>query len=243
MWRAHGRSMSLELKLKTLEKELDAVQNGFDELSGPADKQLPKRAQLKRQATLKKLAQKRSSLVTEIKQTSETIEVQKKADTVRKAVVSGDEAQVRAILKASISPAALVNSQNFEGTSALIKAAMFQREEIMRALLDAGAKPDLHDERHRVALMFAAGNGNVNITELLLDAGASTNCTDVFGCTPFLHAVEGGHLDCCRLLLPTGEDASCLLAASVCRHPFPPTCTTCSATSVIGGHCRGVAQF
>lgn len=97
-----------------------------------------------------------------------------------------------------------MNSSNFEGVTPLIKAAMYNRPEIIEVLLAAGASLEGTNDLGYTALHLAAANGHLAATKVLLDAGAACSAADGTGRNAFMLAASGGHLECCELLLDVG---------------------------------------
>eukprot|EP00900_Chrysochromulina_parva_P022375 jgi/Chrpa1/4771/Chrysochromulina_OHIO_Genome00013102-RA len=104
---------------------------------------------------------------------------------------------------ASVSMKELLEHSNHEGVTALIKAAMYGREGVVRTLLHAGALVDATDQRRRTALMLGALNGRVEVLKLLFEAGASVELADAKGRTALMHAAEHGHAEAVTLLAAT----------------------------------------
>ena len=92
-----------------------------------------------------------------------------------------------------------------EGTTALIKATMYDLTEIVNVLLEAGADPMLLDARGRSALMMAAANGSDGSVKRLLKAGAPCSTTATSnGWNAFMFAARRGHIATSNLLLEAG---------------------------------------
>ncbi|KAG0632913.1 hypothetical protein HOY80DRAFT_1141792 [Tuber brumale] len=89
------------------------------------------------------------------------------------AASSGDEARIRRILEGEGKGYVDVNAPDEEGTSPLIYASCFGHEDVVSALLDAGANVDQQDRHQWSALMWAMTNRHKGIAKLLLDHGAS----------------------------------------------------------------------
>ena len=58
-------------------------------------------------------------------------------------------------------------------------AARMGRTEIVKLLIDAGAKLDLQNVGKMTALMIAANNGHTEVVQLLIDAGATLDLQNV----------------------------------------------------------------
>ena len=74
--------------------------------------------------------------------------------------------------------------------------------EIVKLLLDAGAKVKMKDRNQRTMLSWAAENGRTAVVELLLErSDIDLNAKDLDGRTPFYWAASCGHEDMLKLLL------------------------------------------
>jgi ankyrin repeat protein len=100
------------------------------------------------------------------------------------------------------------------GKPPVVFAAENGLQELVRALLEAGAKPDTPDAETRLtALMAAAGAGEREIVRALLDGGADPNATSDAGYTALVRAAEWGDPETVRLLLASGADPRAATAA------------------------------
>ena len=95
-------------------------------------------------------------------------------------------------------------SSNPRGVTALHVAAEKGHVEVVRLLLEAGAKQDAVDSNGATALHRAAKRGHSEVVRLLLEAGADTGRTNDVTVTALHLAARGGHLEVVRLLLETG---------------------------------------
>ena len=79
--------------------------------------------------------------------------------------------------------------------------------EVVKALVDKGAKMDLTDNLGHAALFYAAANGQLEVVKYLLERGAGV---DVDGKnhngTPLLFAAQNGDVEVVRLLLAKGAN-------------------------------------
>ncbi|HEV3061968.1 MAG TPA: ankyrin repeat domain-containing protein [Vicinamibacterales bacterium] len=146
-------------------------------------------------------------------------------------------------VKAMIARRANVNGREpLRGQTALMWAAANAQQEIVRALLVAGAdvrarsqlthltvnRADPNDIYTGVVgeipggrstpLLFAAAGGSAEITKLLLDAGADANEASPAGESALLIAVHSGHDDCATLLLQRGADPNASGAGYTALH-------------------------
>lgn len=79
-------------------------------------------------------------------------------------------------------------------------AARLNRPEIMRLLLDRGARVDPRNGAAQTPLMLAAAQGHLDCARALLDAGADRSLADSRGETAAAHAQAAGHSDVANLL-------------------------------------------
>jgi len=94
------------------------------------------------------------------------------------------------------------------GTS-VQNATMEKAYEVLKALLQHGAKPDstTRDCPHS-ALQIACQEGSIELVELLVEYGANVNCPPAtkFGATALQFAAIGGYMGIAHLLLEKGAD-------------------------------------
>ncbi|TNE26148.1 MAG: ankyrin repeat domain-containing protein [Alphaproteobacteria bacterium] len=121
------------------------------------------------------------------------------------AVFYGDEQTVKQLLtehKGEID----VNCDLFDYTP-LIFSSYQENTDIVRMLLDSGAKPDLEDKEGSTALRWAARNGSEKALSLLLEAGADPNLADKEDKMTALHyAVFARSDEAVATLLKAGAD-------------------------------------
>ena len=85
-------------------------------------------------------------------------------------------------------------------------AMNYNRNEIVRYLVERGADVNAKQDGHYTPLMSAAEGGNADMVALLLQHGADINATDKHGNTAFWKAVHGTHLEVVKLLVEAGAD-------------------------------------
>uniref|UniRef100_A0A7S2H0U0 Uncharacterized protein n=1 Tax=Haptolina brevifila TaxID=156173 RepID=A0A7S2H0U0_9EUKA len=160
---------------------------------------------------LKRLQEREKELEKHIKASQKSGIFKKLGDELRKAVTNNDLDKVTQMCSA---PGCPLDSANFEGTTALIKAAIHNRVAIVDMLLTAGAEVNLSDDRQRSALMLAAANGAVASISSLVANGADCSAVAHNGYNAFMFAAEGGHLEACRLLYSSGGAELSLLTTA-----------------------------
>jgi len=95
-----------------------------------------------------------------------------------------------------------INAMNERGQTALIRAAEYQRTDVVTLLLGKGADVNIVGGRYaRTALMEAAGAGNCVIIKQLAQKGADINTKDYESNTPLHFACMYGHIEAVRLLI------------------------------------------
>jgi len=113
-----------------------------------------------------------------------------------------------------------INAMNERGQTALIRAAEYQRTEVVTFLLEKGADVDIVGGRYaRTALMEAAGAGNTVIIKQLVEKGADINAKDHESSTPLFFACMYGHVEAVRLLIELGANPN-VEAAGLGRTPM-----------------------
>jgi len=82
-------------------------------------------------------------------------------------------------------------------------------EDVVRALVDAGANVNAHTGVKRcTALHMAARRGNVAVAKALLECGANIEARDSMGDSPLRRAVNGGKTEMAAFLLAQGADVN-----------------------------------
>ena len=126
---------------------------------------------------------------------------------VANAVMRGDAAEVRAMLRAG----ADVNAAQGDGMTALHWAAMKGQTDIAAMLLYAGAN---HGATTRLGgytpLHLAARAGSAPIVDALVTAGANVKATSSSGTTALMLAAESGTLAAVHRLVTAGADVNAL---------------------------------
>jgi ankyrin repeat protein len=88
----------------------------------------------------------------------------------------------------------------------LIIASYFGHREIVKLLLEKGAKIEASDNEGWAPLSWAAKNGHDAVVKLLLTKGANVEANGSRGCAPLLWAAKNGHDAVAKLLLAQGAN-------------------------------------
>ncbi|KAI9043714.1 DIL and Ankyrin domain protein [Aspergillus affinis] len=110
------------------------------------------------------------------------------------AASNGDVDRVHKLVQGKAKDYIDVNMPDEEGTVPLIYASCFGHQDVVSALLDAGAKVDQQDRNQWSALMWAMTNRHKTIAKILLDHGASPDIKSSSGGTAFDFAQPGSEI-------------------------------------------------
>lgn len=124
------------------------------------------------------------------------------------AATAGDAKRGAALVDADGS---LANAVAHDGYSPLGLAAFFKRRDVVTALLERGARPDVASRDQgftplHSAVATDAGQADRDIVRMLLDAGADPNAKSGEGGTPLHTVAYTGDLELAELLLAYGAD-------------------------------------
>jgi uncharacterized protein len=97
-----------------------------------------------------------------------------------------------------------VDAENRYGVTPLSIACLNGDASAARALIDAGADPNLAITGDETPLMTAARTGNVDVVRVLIDAGADVNATEVSDQTALMWAAAEGNTDVVDMLIDAG---------------------------------------
>jgi ankyrin repeat protein len=127
---------------------------------------------------------------------------------VFEAATAGDAKRVAALVDVDRS---LADAVARDGYTPLGLAAFFKRRDVVRALLERGAKPNVPSRDQgftplHSAVATDAGTAEGEIVRLLLEAGADPNAKSREGGTPLHSAAFTGDLEIAELLLAYGAD-------------------------------------
>ncbi|OCK81993.1 hypothetical protein K432DRAFT_294232 [Lepidopterella palustris CBS 459.81] len=101
------------------------------------------------------------------------------------AASNGDVERVQRLVNGNAKEYIDVNAHDADGTPPLIYASCFGHEDVVAALLSAGADVDRQDRNQWSSLMWAMTNRHKGIAKLLLDHGASPEVKSSSGRTAF----------------------------------------------------------
>ncbi|HEY4214070.1 MAG TPA: ankyrin repeat domain-containing protein [Steroidobacteraceae bacterium] len=113
-----------------------------------------------------------------------------------------------AVLAAITSPDIDVNAAEPDGSTALLWAVHSVNHDLVRALLKAGAKPNIANHFGASPLTEAVKLGDVGIATLLLDAGADVNSPNQDNQTTLMLASSIGSRELAALLITRGADVN-----------------------------------
>jgi ankyrin repeat protein len=105
-----------------------------------------------------------------------------------------------------------------EGTNPLHEAAYRGHLEIVRLLINANANVNLASDCGLTPLGWAVAEGHLEVVRLLINANANVNLASETGCTPLCSAAQSGHLEIVRLLI--ASNARMDLVTSVNETPL-----------------------
>ncbi len=138
---------------------------------------------------------------------------------------------------------ALVGMKTDERNTPLIKAALGGHEAAARALLEAGADPNIRGFAGKTALFWAAERGHAALVTLLLQHEATPNIKTNAGLTPLMEAAKSGRLSLVQELISHEADLDAREGGDV----LPGTLDVSAGTGMtalmfaaVGGHANVV---
>ena len=99
-----------------------------------------------------------------------------------------------------------VNERDERGRTAVTAAAVDDRVDIARVLIDAGADVDLQDGDRNNPLLVTGETGSVPMLREVLRAKPNLGATNRYGGVAIIPASDRGHVDYVRAVLDTGID-------------------------------------
>lgn len=110
------------------------------------------------------------------------------------AASNGDTEQIEKLLRGSARKHIDLNGPDEEGTAPIIYASCFGHQDVVSALLGAGAEVDRQDKNQWTPLMWAMTNRHKDIAKVLLDNGASPTVKSSSGRTAFDFAAPNSEI-------------------------------------------------
>jgi uncharacterized protein len=121
-------------------------------------------------------------------------------------VVDAAQAKSYAKVEALLAGGVNVNQAEPDGTTALHWAAHYGNSQLVAKLLNACAKPNVHNEYGSSPLSEAATYGNTELIRMLLNAGADPNSPNQDGQTALMIIARTPNIEAARLLIERGAD-------------------------------------
>jgi ankyrin repeat protein len=101
-----------------------------------------------------------------------------------------------------------INDGNLDWDYTMLHTFTYRNDiEIVKALLDAGANPNIQNKYGYTALIYAIENNNNNIASLLIKSGTDTNIKDTNDIPALLYAVERNNIILIQTLLKANADS------------------------------------
>ncbi|TKA46685.1 hypothetical protein B0A49_13093, partial [Cryomyces minteri] len=176
-----ARPLNFNLSLDDPSFEDDVSRRSIEESDNRLSQMLAAQARLKEESA----AAGNEDIVISDKTLSESEKREMLQTSLNMAASNGDEEGVKRLLGGNAKTYIDVNAPDAEGTPPLIYASCFGHQEVVSALLDAGANVDKQDRNQWSALIWAMTNRHKNIAKILLDHGASTEVKSSTGRTAF----------------------------------------------------------
>ncbi len=101
-----------------------------------------------------------------------------------------------------------VNTKDGRGLTALMRAALNPKVDVVKYLISAGADVNAESSGGLTALLIAASWGSVDVMQLLISKGADVNAKPKSGNTALIKAAERGKVEAMQLLVSKGADVN-----------------------------------
>ena len=98
-----------------------------------------------------------------------------------------------------------LDARDAAGRTPVMAATVARETASVRVLLEAGADPDIQDDRLDSVFLYAGAEGLLDILRLANEAGADPTITNRFGGTALIPACERGHVAVVRYLLEASD--------------------------------------
>jgi ankyrin repeat protein len=145
----------------------------------------------------------RSAAAAAIYTASPTSVLSASSEELIEAVKAGNQLAVKALLVKGEN----VNTIEEQGKSLLYLAAEFNKLQVFKLLLEAGAKPDVKSQVGRTPLFPSIFSKNTEMVQLILEKDSSIiNKVDSKGQTPLCYALERNQREIAKLLIEKGAD-------------------------------------
>lgn len=115
------------------------------------------------------------------------------------------------LLKAGANPDFKMDNLMEGCTPVMLAASLSKDVKLVKALLDAGANPDIVTPYGDTALQLASKANKLEIVNLLLSKKANPNLANVNGLTPLIAAAMEGHKDVVSALVKSGVEINAVL--------------------------------
>lgn len=126
-------------------------------------------------------------------------------------------------VKAHIFHKSDLNKPGPRGMVPIAFATTHGQTEVVKLLLDAGAKIDIVDERGYLPIHFAAANGHIEIAKLLVKAGTKLDTlTELDGIAPYQIAIAAREKEMAEYLKSVGADTKIRPVRGARRAPVAP---------------------
>jgi uncharacterized protein len=111
-----------------------------------------------------------------------------------------------ALATVALQDGAHLEARDGRGRTALLLAATYDRVEVAKLLVEAGASPDALDDQHDTPWLVTGVTGSVAMLEALLPADPDLTVRNRYGGLSPIPASERGHADYVRRVAQTGVD-------------------------------------
>ena len=100
----------------------------------------------------------------------------------------------------------LVNITDDDSNTPIFYASLGGQLDVIKFLIEKGAKADLKNTSAETPLHYAAYGGSTNVTQFLIKKGLEVNAKNLYGYSPLHYAVLAGKKDAADILVSSGAD-------------------------------------